>query len=600
MSSGHSNSFRLKRNNSDSDSVDVDNNSNNNKRKHNHSFTNLFRRKDKRDSLTKSQSMRIKSRDSLDINALNATKPNSRIGKSISVPNNLTLKNSTGTNRTFTINGEQLDLSKVPPLPPMNSLEATKSKQEEFNAVRRKLIGSSQSHSPRRMSYYNTEEDEDEDEDSDKDYEDEDFDIGSAANSTTNIDPNDNQNNSKHHDFLHNKLNGRLTKRHPKSLFTLQSSSHQSSSSLTEDETINPASNGNSMSENEINNDSSNQHNGLFSTLMNTLNLKSFQDLTRHGDIDEDEDDGTELDDHTISSSISSQANPSPRNEALDAVKFIPVKKALITTLGQGSLSLDAFPKNQTQLLTDQKHLSIPEYNPLNTSSDGKTNSTININKLQLPHNEDMVISASEGFLLDNNNQENIKSLPLTSRARSSMSPLPRKQTIRNSLSSILSEEEEGGGGAGDNLASSVLMANSMSLKKKLKLPLPSNRKSYDSVASVTRITSNPGVEDYLDGDPESKKKDFLFDKLDIKAPSDKRQEAFHALFSSLPANEVFIEDFACAYRKEILVQGRLYLSEHHISFHSNIIGLVTRLTIPLNAILKIQKKKNCRYPKCN
>lgn len=39
--------------------------------------------------------------------------------------------------------------------------------------------------------------------------------------------------------------------------------------------------------------------------------------------------------------------------------------------------------------------------------------------------------------------------------------------------------------------------------------------------------------------------------------------------------------DYGCALQREILIQGRLYISENHICFHANIFGWITdvRLT---------------------
>ena len=36
------------------------------------------------------------------------------------------------------------------------------------------------------------------------------------------------------------------------------------------------------------------------------------------------------------------------------------------------------------------------------------------------------------------------------------------------------------------------------------------------------------------------------------------------------------LADYGCALNKDILVQGRLYVSENHICFHANIFGWVT------------------------
>ena len=40
------------------------------------------------------------------------------------------------------------------------------------------------------------------------------------------------------------------------------------------------------------------------------------------------------------------------------------------------------------------------------------------------------------------------------------------------------------------------------------------------------------------------------------------------------------IADYGCALQREILIQGRLYISEHHLSFYANIFGWVTSVSM--------------------
>jgi hypothetical protein len=49
--------------------------------------------------------------------------------------------------------------------------------------------------------------------------------------------------------------------------------------------------------------------------------------------------------------------------------------------------------------------------------------------------------------------------------------------------------------------------------------------------------------------------------------------------------------DYGCALQRDILIQGRLYISENHIAFHANIFGWVTHLIIPVNGIIAVDKK---------
>ncbi|CUM63940.1 uncharacterized protein PRCAT00001528001 [Priceomyces carsonii] len=81
------------------------------------------------------------------------------------------------------------------------------------------------------------------------------------------------------------------------------------------------------------------------------------------------------------------------------------------------------------------------------------------------------------------------------------------------------------------------------------------------------------------------------FDYSNIQFASDKRNKEFHQIFKQLPSNEKLIEDYSCAISKDILVQGRMYLSEHFICFNSNILGWVTNLMIPLQEVIQIEKK---------
>ncbi|KAF8079145.1 hypothetical protein FPV67DRAFT_1403562 [Lyophyllum atratum] len=72
---------------------------------------------------------------------------------------------------------------------------------------------------------------------------------------------------------------------------------------------------------------------------------------------------------------------------------------------------------------------------------------------------------------------------------------------------------------------------------------------------------------------------------------SNKRNADFHELFSSVPEGDYLIDDYGCALQREILIQGRLYISENHICFHANIFGWITDLSIPINEITHLEKK---------
>ncbi|KAK7927114.1 hypothetical protein PG985_004112 [Apiospora marii] len=72
---------------------------------------------------------------------------------------------------------------------------------------------------------------------------------------------------------------------------------------------------------------------------------------------------------------------------------------------------------------------------------------------------------------------------------------------------------------------------------------------------------------------------------------SKKRNRDFHNLFKSVPDDDYLIEDYSCAIQREILAHGRLYVSEGHLCFSSNIFGWVTTLVMSFDEIVSVEKR---------
>ncbi|THZ83769.1 hypothetical protein D6C84_04647 [Aureobasidium pullulans] len=72
---------------------------------------------------------------------------------------------------------------------------------------------------------------------------------------------------------------------------------------------------------------------------------------------------------------------------------------------------------------------------------------------------------------------------------------------------------------------------------------------------------------------------------------SSKRNKDFHQLFRSVPEDDYLIEDYSAALQRDILLHGRLYVSEGHICFSSNILGWVTNLVISFDEVVSVEKK---------
>ncbi|CAF3752025.1 unnamed protein product [Rotaria sp. Silwood1] len=73
------------------------------------------------------------------------------------------------------------------------------------------------------------------------------------------------------------------------------------------------------------------------------------------------------------------------------------------------------------------------------------------------------------------------------------------------------------------------------------------------------------------------------------------RNEEFRKLFKELPNDERLIVDYSCAWQKDILVQGRMYLSQNYLCFYANILNWKTSLCLKFQDILEIKREKTAK-----
>ncbi|KAG8456240.1 hypothetical protein GDO86_002148 [Hymenochirus boettgeri] len=71
-----------------------------------------------------------------------------------------------------------------------------------------------------------------------------------------------------------------------------------------------------------------------------------------------------------------------------------------------------------------------------------------------------------------------------------------------------------------------------------------------------------------------------------------KSNAQYHKLFKDVPKEEMLIESFTCALQKDLLYQGKLYISTNWVCFHSKVFGKDTKLVIPVITIALIKKTK--------
>lgn len=74
------------------------------------------------------------------------------------------------------------------------------------------------------------------------------------------------------------------------------------------------------------------------------------------------------------------------------------------------------------------------------------------------------------------------------------------------------------------------------------------------------------------------------------------RSDEFHKIFCDrIPKTERLIADYACALHREILIQGRVYISINYLAFYSNLFGWITKLVVRLRDISEIFKANTAR-----
>ncbi|VEU20176.1 DEKNAAC100989 [Brettanomyces naardenensis] len=320
--------------------------------------------------------------------------------------------------------------------------------------------------------------------------------------------------------------------------------------------------------------------NGIFSTLINSLSLKSLGDLgTKTGIFSEERLTGAptgggqpdvnsgNFDRRSLNllRSTSPISENTVKSASAEDVPFIPVKKSLLSTLGHGGLTL-------ASVLNENKENDSEE--------DDNLEGAVEDDEDEEEQGED-----DEGDVGHDGFQD-------TTATDSSLAPLLGKQSILSSSDLPAMKLKVSGGRSRSKSVNDAMSGNGG--YKGLQREDSSARKKGRIAVTMPAVSDSQSEygSDYTD-----RRKENMAKKLGVKLPNEKRQEAFRLLFPELPVSEIFIEDFACAYRKDILIQGRLYLSERQIAFHSNIIGLITHFSVPLCKILSMQKKKTMGIP---
>ncbi|CAF0818181.1 unnamed protein product [Rotaria sordida] len=73
------------------------------------------------------------------------------------------------------------------------------------------------------------------------------------------------------------------------------------------------------------------------------------------------------------------------------------------------------------------------------------------------------------------------------------------------------------------------------------------------------------------------------------------RNEEFRKVFKDVPNDERLIVDYSCAWQKEILIQGRMYISQNYLCFYANFLKWETSLCLKFKDIIGITREKTAK-----
>ncbi|XP_069562044.1 GRAM domain-containing protein 2B isoform X2 [Brachyistius frenatus] len=66
----------------------------------------------------------------------------------------------------------------------------------------------------------------------------------------------------------------------------------------------------------------------------------------------------------------------------------------------------------------------------------------------------------------------------------------------------------------------------------------------------------------------------------------------YHKIFKEISKEEQLRQSYTCALQKDMLYQGRMFVSDHWICFHSKVFGKDTKIAIPVVSVTNIKKTK--------
>ncbi|KAK6458298.1 uncharacterized protein RJT20DRAFT_115905 [Scheffersomyces xylosifermentans] len=215
--------------------------------------------------------------------------------------------------------------------------------------------------------------------------------------------------------------------------------------------------------------------------------------------------------------------------------------------------------------------------------------------------------AVQEKSITPNSKNASLSSISLQPAFLQKSAPAEATATMEDA-SSYISKESGGNALFEESLHSQNLAQNQGSPVQSELLKSPRSTFSDPSMESPSpkviayrkskRVISEGNFDSIMDSPTSLKEKydpklyvDEMFKDTSYRYATMKRNTDFHQLFRSLDLTDRLIDDFSCALSREILLQGRIYISENNICFNSNLLGWVTNLIIPMEEITGFEKR---------
>ncbi|KAM6203080.1 GRAM domain-containing protein 2A [Rhynchocyon petersi] len=111
-------------------------------------------------------------------------------------------------------------------------------------------------------------------------------------------------------------------------------------------------------------------------------------------------------------------------------------------------------------------------------------------------------------------------------------------------------------------------------------------------VACTEKVDRIQELSDYSLHWPESLKSEEIKKHSREGTPQSKNNQQYHKLFKDIPSEEVVLKACSCALQRDLLLQGRLYISPNWLCFHASLFGKDIKVVIPVVSVQMIKKHK--------